>query len=82
MNDDHDQYLDEITACLADFSKVNDSVNAIAIALNEPEWKRLTAEDAEAQTHLEKARQRAKGYRILRGLLYYEDRLYVPSSKR
>lgn len=55
------------------------SINLI-VPLDAARWKRLLQQDEVAKTHFEKARKRQRGYKILNGLLYYEDRLLVPKE--
>lgn len=64
------------------FEPVDVTSCAITVALDDQEWKDLTEADPEAKNHLEKARIRVKGYKIYGGLLYFENRLFVPSPKR
>lgn len=57
-------------------------VVARAVAIDSASWAEETANDEEGRCHLGKARARTKGYRILNGLLYFEDRLFVPTGRR
>ena len=77
-----DAYLDEKLLAVLNRQQSTEPINAISVPLNDSEWKRLTENDADSQAHLANARRRAKGYRLCNGQLYFENRLYVPSSKR
>lgn len=57
------------------------SVN-IVTPLDVNNWKLLSEADEQAKDHYIKARARAKGYKLTHGLLYYEDKLFVPQSLR
>lgn len=54
----------------------------MVVPIDIQKWKGLSQTDPEAQPHYAKAKARDKGYRTLNGLLYYEDRLFVPSELR
>lgn len=54
----------------------------MAVALDTQQWAQETQRDEEGKVHLAKARERTKGYTIFNGMLYFEDRLFVPRSQR
>lgn len=54
----------------------------VVTPLDIPRWKKLTEEDEQAAEHLLKARARCEGYKLTHGLLYYENKLYVPGAMR
>lgn len=55
---------------------------AVTLPLDPRDWRVALESDVEAQEHLDNAKKRKKGYKIFQGALYYENRLYVPKSKR
>lgn len=54
----------------------------LVVPVDKASWREETAADVSGQEHLALARRRTKGYRILHGCLYYENRLFVPISRR
>lgn len=68
-------YLDEKIATILTKPMIP-SVNMI-VPLDTSNWKQLLERDEVAKVHYEKARRRQKGYKMMHGLLYYEDRLLV-----
>lgn len=87
LNEKVDNYLDDkLVAAIRNPTPVAnyniDNSNIAVTARDTQEWKQATQNDPEAQAHLVKARCRQKGYKIHNGCLYYENRLYVPSTIR
>lgn len=78
-----DQYLEsKVLSILSRKTPIVPSSCCIVIPLNRPDWKRESETDSEGSKHFKKARNREKGYKIINGLLYYENRLFVPKTFR
>jgi len=80
VDENTDIYLEDKLLTVNDLQK--EETVAVTRPLNVKEWAQLSEQDEEAKPHFEKARQRKKGYKIIEGALYYEDRLFVPKVKR
>lgn len=77
-----DEYLDDKLMLIVQSERPVQHMCALAVPLEHKEWRAECEEDAEAIPHYQAARARKKGYKIINGLLYRQDKLYVPPSRR
>lgn len=83
VDNSRDLYLDDrIIANLQTVEEQRAVEVAVVTPIDHSIWKALLSQDEEAKPHLERARQRKKGYKIYDGCLYYENKIYVPKAKR
>lgn len=61
---------------------LDSSIAAILQPIDIDRWRHLTREDEEAKRYIEFVRKRMKGYNLYSGLLYWDQRLYVPKDLR
>lgn len=74
VDQSEDIYLEEkVLVCIP---RIENS--CVVLPLDIKKWKEASEADEEAKNHYVKARARQKGYKTMHGLLYYEDKLFVP----
>lgn len=81
INDEIDDFLDDrvmTTYCTA--AAVGLATQATPV--NRNEWREIQNTDEEAKKFATKAKHRRDGYKYVEGLLYKNNRLYVPELKR
>lgn len=79
VDNSFDRYLEDKVLTTIRISEISVS---IVVPTNIDHWKNLSLNDNEAKIHFEKAKSRVKGYRLTNGLVYYEDKLFVPKPLR
>lgn len=83
VDDSTDPYLEDKVFSALELSRaIREEVVARVVPTNPSNFARDSEQDDEGKEHYAKARQRKKGYKIFQGLLYYEDRLFVPMKHR